>query len=480
MIRYAEIIPDGMLVFFPSYASLEDYMNLWTKTTILSKLETFKPLFKEERNSSSQDFSNTIQSYRKAVVQSSRGAVFFGVCRGKISEGIDFADRDGRAVILTGIPYPSLVSSRVKMKRGYMDSQAKQHKNRLNGNDWYSQQAIRAVNQAVGRVIRHKKDYGAILLCDERFAFSSFRNGISKWIRGLVKVKSSFNESCQDIQKFFKTCRTLPVKNAHPSIYELSTRTTSLLGTDSRFNFQDTRNLSPVSSLSAREHVIQSTNAKRPKLLSLLESSDGASSSSKSCSSSNALSSLSERLASRKPVCSPEKQTDESGLFQEASSKFYLKLICNCNALQKKVFQNQILKHISCFLDSPQVFEKDKFVEDVNTYFLAPNIAELRQAFIKILPAALRKYFHSQVQTSSSTENLNFHQLLDSHLTNDKKKSFKQFLRNLKSISSKDSETLISAFQELKSCFGEDSLLYHEFLPFVPVKHQQVYKALFM
>lgn len=40
----------------------------------------------------------------------------------------------------------------------------------LSGQEWYRQQASRAVNQAVGRVIRHRKDYGAILLCDERYA----------------------------------------------------------------------------------------------------------------------------------------------------------------------------------------------------------------------------------------------------------------------------------------------------------------------
>jgi hypothetical protein len=39
----------------------------------------------------------------------------------------------------------------------------------LTGEDWYNQQALRAVNQAVGRVIRHRHDYGAIIFCDERF-----------------------------------------------------------------------------------------------------------------------------------------------------------------------------------------------------------------------------------------------------------------------------------------------------------------------
>lgn len=44
----------------------------------------------------------------------------------------------------------------------------------LTGEDWYNQQALRAVNQAVGRVIRHQHDYGAIILCDERFLSHSY------------------------------------------------------------------------------------------------------------------------------------------------------------------------------------------------------------------------------------------------------------------------------------------------------------------
>ena len=39
----------------------------------------------------------------------------------------------------------------------------------LTGDQWYTQQALRAVNQGMGRVIRHRHDYGAIILCDDRF-----------------------------------------------------------------------------------------------------------------------------------------------------------------------------------------------------------------------------------------------------------------------------------------------------------------------
>jgi Helicase C-terminal domain len=38
----------------------------------------------------------------------------------------------------------------------------------LDGQAWYNQSASRAVNQAVGRVIRHKNDWGAIFFLDDR------------------------------------------------------------------------------------------------------------------------------------------------------------------------------------------------------------------------------------------------------------------------------------------------------------------------
>lgn len=69
---------------------------------------------------------------------------------------------------------------------------------------------MRAVNQAVGRVIRHSSDYGAIVLADqrlgskfsflqivlipifERFALSGNQNGLSLWLRPQLKVYNQF------------------------------------------------------------------------------------------------------------------------------------------------------------------------------------------------------------------------------------------------------------------------------------------------
>jgi regulator of telomere elongation helicase 1 len=62
----------------------------------------------------------------------------------------------------------------VTLKRQFMDEAQRRHHGRsvptISGEEWYVQSAMRAVNQAVGRVIRHKDDYGAIIFADQRFA----------------------------------------------------------------------------------------------------------------------------------------------------------------------------------------------------------------------------------------------------------------------------------------------------------------------
>jgi Rad3-related DNA helicase len=44
------------------------------------------------------------------------GAVFFGVARGKLSEGISLNDDASRCVMLIGIPYPNKKDPKIMMK----------------------------------------------------------------------------------------------------------------------------------------------------------------------------------------------------------------------------------------------------------------------------------------------------------------------------------------------------------------------------
>jgi len=83
----------------------------------------------------------------------------------------------------------------------------------LNGSAWYTQQAARAVNQALGRVIRHKFDYGAIILADERFAYTRTRNALSKWVQPRVNVHESFGEAAKSVSAFFRRAKATPEWN---------------------------------------------------------------------------------------------------------------------------------------------------------------------------------------------------------------------------------------------------------------------------
>lgn len=52
----------------------------------------------------------------------------------------------------------------------------------LTGQSWYFQSASRAINQAIGRVIRHKNDWGAIFLLDDRFLSDNQISQLSGWL----------------------------------------------------------------------------------------------------------------------------------------------------------------------------------------------------------------------------------------------------------------------------------------------------------
>jgi Rad3-related DNA helicase len=54
-------------------------------------------------------------------VSHSGGAVLMGVCRGRISEGLDFSDNAARCVIVVGIPYPQMTDPKVILKKDYLD-----------------------------------------------------------------------------------------------------------------------------------------------------------------------------------------------------------------------------------------------------------------------------------------------------------------------------------------------------------------------
>ena len=53
------------------------------------------------------------------------GAILIGVCRGRLSEGLDFKDRKARCVIVVGIPLPNIQDPKIILKKHYLEEKRK-------------------------------------------------------------------------------------------------------------------------------------------------------------------------------------------------------------------------------------------------------------------------------------------------------------------------------------------------------------------
>ncbi|WJX74795.1 DNA helicase [Trifolium repens] len=216
IVNLARIVPDGLLVFFPSYYLLEQSIACWKSLSNESSASIWERICKHKKPvielRESSLFASSIKDYLTKLNDTTvSGAVFFAVCRGKVSEGLDFADHAGRAVVVTGLPFATSTDPKVRLKREYLDQQSGAQGESfkvLTGDEWYNQQASRAVNQAVGRVIRHRHDYGAIIFCDERFAQPHRQSQVSKWIQPHIKCYSRFGEVVFTLTRFFRDGRT--------------------------------------------------------------------------------------------------------------------------------------------------------------------------------------------------------------------------------------------------------------------------------
>ena len=208
LVQIQQQVKGGMLVFFPAYQLMEKCMQHWKQckyktTTIHMALTSQKSLFIESKDR--DEFTKIINQFELAAI--SKGAILFAVCRGKASEGIDFRNDKCRAVVCIGFPFPNLGDAKVGLKKSYMD-QLFCKKPRLqgvvSGSEWYKQQAIRAINQAIGRVIRHKYDYGCIILLDQRFQDSTFNKYLPLWIRPYFVQNQRFEDTINAMQSFFR------------------------------------------------------------------------------------------------------------------------------------------------------------------------------------------------------------------------------------------------------------------------------------
>jgi chromosome transmission fidelity protein 1 len=224
LLNICTVVPDGVVVFFPSYAYLSTILSRWelapspSQPSILSRLEGKKSLFKESKEASSE---TVLQEYAKAI-DSGKGGLLLSVVGGKMSEGINFSDSLGRCVLIVGLPFPNINSAEWKAKIEYIENSTRERLEKEKqglgkgevekrakdaGREHYENSCMRAVNQSIGRAIRHKGDYAAIVMVDSRFCGERVKGKLPGWIRGgLVEGcgEKKFGELMGGLGGFFR------------------------------------------------------------------------------------------------------------------------------------------------------------------------------------------------------------------------------------------------------------------------------------
>ncbi|KAL0237063.1 hypothetical protein PCE1_000460 [Barthelona sp. PCE] len=162
----------GIVVFFPS-KKVEDLFHCGLPDVGCTVF----------RSENFDDFSNATMEGK---------AVLTAVIGGRYSEGVDFKDDIARIVIIAGLPFPNphVNPTRLRLATGGQE-------------EWrlIEVETMRKVNQCIGRVIRHSRDYGVALLLDHRFG--RLNHLLSEWIRTSYQVKG-FPQALSDTKRFFQ------------------------------------------------------------------------------------------------------------------------------------------------------------------------------------------------------------------------------------------------------------------------------------
>ncbi|KAJ8080392.1 ATP-dependent DNA helicase chl1 [Marasmius tenuissimus] len=224
LLNFTHQIPAGMVVFFPSYNFLNKAKELWTASKMMDKFSSKKRIFFEPDDNAQVDA--VLQDYSKAARSSPsdskiRGAMLFAVIGAKLSEGLNFSDDLARAVVIIGLPFANLGSSELQermkyvrrleekenAKSGTQTPKPKPAGTKDAGAELYENMCMNAVNQSIGRAIRHKGDWAALLLLDRRYATPSISKKLPGWIGGELKVAQSFGQVVKELGTFYRNKR---------------------------------------------------------------------------------------------------------------------------------------------------------------------------------------------------------------------------------------------------------------------------------
>ncbi|MFQ5553728.1 MAG: ATP-dependent DNA helicase, partial [Thermoplasmata archaeon] len=139
------------LFLFPSYRLLESFLDLRGESRV--------PVYVERRGMGQAALMRSLDAFRRTT------AALFAVVGGRISEGLDFPNRELEVVVLVGIPYPKPTAA-LRALVNYYD-----WKFRKGWEYGVLAPTTRRLLQSLGRLIRSERDRGIAIILDRRAPF---------------------------------------------------------------------------------------------------------------------------------------------------------------------------------------------------------------------------------------------------------------------------------------------------------------------
>jgi DNA excision repair protein ERCC-2 len=167
-------VPCNTALFFPSF----DLLRKMDTMGLSNDLRAFgRKVFVENQGEQSL-LMDTIVAYKAATIApESKGAILFAVAGGRVSEGMDFPERELDMAIIVGIPFPK-PTARLKALTFFYDRRFRK------GWEYIVKGPTeRKVLQTLGRLVRSETDIGVAVILDSRSL------GFSERLPGLTLEK---------------------------------------------------------------------------------------------------------------------------------------------------------------------------------------------------------------------------------------------------------------------------------------------------
>ncbi|KAI0260194.1 ATP-dependent RNA helicase DDX11 [Gloeopeniophorella convolvens] len=204
ILNFSRIVPGGMVVFLPSYKVLDMVKKVWNEKGIMNSIAAKKKVFME----STADVHELLSQYAEEIKASAKGALLLAVVGAKLSEGLNFSDDLARMVMVIGLPFANLGSAELQERIRYADRLAGENPSKDStygaaGKELYENLCMNAVNQSIGRAIRHKDDWAMLVLVDTRYQSDRISRKLPKWIGKSLVVTQSFGQTIRTASQFY-------------------------------------------------------------------------------------------------------------------------------------------------------------------------------------------------------------------------------------------------------------------------------------